>query len=329
MKPTSFKSRKIALLTLTGAAFLAFPTVGRAFVTLTSNQWVVTSGTGTSVVIAGTLTTNGPLIANGALNAGTLNASTVSTSGGINSTGQLWAKSTLYVTGVSTLMGNTTTQGDLSVYKGLDLGRAADNNGATSALQLDYYNVAPSLKTASFDLTDNSGNFRWQDNVISGTARPKMKLDASNVLTLYNTTGTPAVTITPATGKIDLMGATGAGLYSNSVPVIAVGSAGATSVTSSSLTVTGGSTTTTLNVSGATMVNSLNASGATTLNSLTVTGGSTTTTLNVSGATTVNSLNASGAATLNSLNVTGATVLSGQVIIATPQGDISMGLYGQ
>lgn len=262
MKPTSFKLTSRILLTL--ALTFAFPSAVFAFVTLSNNQWVVTSGSGGSVTLSGSLTTNGNLIANGTvtangtMNANVINANSVLTYGTLTSTGQLWAQSTFYVSGTTTLQGSATTYGDFSAYNGIDLGRAA-GNGALSALQMDYYST---LKTASFDLTDSFATFRWQDNIISGTARPKMKLDASNVLTLYNnTTGGAAVTITPSTGKIDLMGATGAGIYSNNVPVIAVGTAGATSVTSSSLT------------------------------------------------------------------VTGTTILNGQVTLAAPQGDISMGDY--
>lgn len=254
MKPTQFilsQSGKIAIAVL---GVFAIPNAANAFVTLTGNSWVVTSGTGTSVKITGTLTTEGTLDANGPIAATGITATTISASSTITSTGQLWAKSTLLVAGASTLTGNTTTQGDLSVYKGIDMGRAGGNS-ALSALQMDYYNTSPSLKTASFDLTDSLANFRWQDNVISGTPRLKMLLDSSNVLTLFNTSGSPAVTITPSTGKIDLMGATGAGIYSNNVPVVAVGASGNTSVSSSSLDVTGSTTVNTLTVSGTTILN--------------------------------------------------------------------------
>ena len=307
MKLTSFNVTRIFLtLTLT----LAFTSAVSAFVTLTNNQWVITTGSGgSSATLTGTLTTNNlavngsvtgtmnanainassilvynTLTSNGTLNANQINANHILTWGTLTSTAQLWAKSDLRVSGSTTLEGSATTYGDLSAYIGIDLGRAAGNN-LLAALQMDYYNTPASPKTASFDLIDIDATFRWQDRLISGTPRPKMKLDASNVLTLYNTAGAQAVTITPATGKIDLMGASGAGIYSNNVPVVAVDSGGASNITSSSLT--------------------------------------------VSGATTVNSLNATGTATLNALTVTGTTILSGQVILATPQGDINMGLYGQ
>ena len=268
MKLTSFNVTRIFL---TLAFTFAFPSAVSAVVTLNNNQWVATAGSGGSVTLSGTLTTNGNLTingnvtgtmnanainassilvyntlsSNGTLNANQLNANHILTNGTLTSTGHLSANSTLSVAGDTILQG------------GIDLGRAAVNN-AFAALQIDYYNT---LKTASFDLIDSSATFRWQDNLISGTPRPKMKLDASNVLTLYNTAGAQAVTITPATGKIDLMGASGAGIYSNNVPVVAVDSGGASNITSSSLT-----------VSGATTVNSLNATGTATLDALTVTG---------------------------------------------------------
>lgn len=285
MKSAPSLFARFGKLAAVSAVSLAITGTANAVVTLIANEWVATGGASVNANVKVT----GTLIAEGLLDATTITATSltatgaITTTGAISSAGQLWAKSTLLVTGASTLTGNTTTQGDLSVYKGIDLGRSV-GNPALSALQMDYYITGPSVRTASFDLTDSLGIFRWQDN-IGATPRTKMLLDASNVLTLFNTTGSAAVTITPATGKIDLMGATGAGIYSNNVPVVAVGAAGATSVSTSSL--------------------------------------------NVSGATTVNTLSTSGAATLNSLTVTGATNLSGSVSLASPQGDISMGMYAE
>lgn len=262
MKSTHFILPRIKTFAVAIAAMVSLQGAANAIVTLQGNAWVVTSGTNTQARITGTLFADGLLDANtitatslaatGAIT--TTGAISATGTGTITSTGQLWSKSTLLVTGASTLTGNTTTQGDLSVYKGIDLGRSV-GNPALSAMQVDYYTTAPNLKTASFDLTDSLGKFRWQDNIISGTPRLKMLLDDSNVLTLFNTGGSAAVTITPSTGKIDLMGASGAGIYSNNVPVVAVGASGTTSVSSSSLDVTGASTVNTLTVSGTTILN--------------------------------------------------------------------------
>ena len=60
----------------------------------------------------------------------------------------------------------------------------------------------------------------------------------------------------------------------------------------------------------------------------TVIGTSTTTQTYLAGQTISNTLNVTGQAVANSLSVTGATVLNGQVTLAVPQGDISMGIYG-
>lgn len=275
MKSTRSIFPQFGVLAVTSICLCAITGTANAVVTLIANEWVATGGASVNANarITGTLFTDGLLEAT-TITATSLTATgAITTTGAITSTGQLWAKSTLLVAGASTLTGNTTTQGDLSVYKGIDLGRSVGNS-ALSALQMDYYITGPSVKTASFDLTDSLGIFRWQDNIISGSPRMKMLLDSSNVLTLFNTTGSAAVTITPATGKIDLLGASGAGIYSNNVPVVAVGAGGTTSVSPSSLSV-------------------------------------------------------SGATTINTLTVTGATILSGQVTLATPQGDIAMGLYGQ
>lgn len=51
-------------------------------------------------------------------------------------------------------------------------------------------------------------------------------------------------------------------------------------------------------------------------------------TLEVNGGGSVNSLNVVGDATAGTLSVGGATTLNGAVILAAPQGDISMGIYG-
>jgi hypothetical protein len=99
--------------------------------------------------------------------------------------------------------------GDVSVWKGLDIGVAASNS-SLSAIQIDYYNVSPNLKTASFDLTDATSSFQWRDNI--GTPRKKMKLDGNNVLTLYSSNGVnPNIIMDGSAGAISATGELNAG----------------------------------------------------------------------------------------------------------------------
>lgn len=97
--------------------------------------------------------------------------------------------------------GDLNVTGNLSVWKGFDVGTSVTNS-TWPAIQLDFYNVTGMLKTASFDLTDATSTFQWRDNNY-GTARKKMKLDGSNVLSLYNSSGsTTPITLNGATGAI-------------------------------------------------------------------------------------------------------------------------------
>lgn len=122
--------------------------------------------------------------------------------------------------------GNLIISGDVSVYKGLDIGTTQNGSSPPiSAIQIDWTETP---KTASFDLSKINSNFIWRDN-LSGTARAKMKLDANNVLSLYNTTGTTAtITLNPSSGIITSSGspvltqasaASGGFLNSNQVSV--------------------------------------------------------------------------------------------------------------
>ena len=84
--------------------------------------------------------------------------------------------------------------GDLSVWKGVDAGTAVTVDGSTSlsALQLYYCNTTGSLyKTAVFDLTDPTASFLWRQDLGAAGLSPKnkMKLDGSNILSLYDSTG--------------------------------------------------------------------------------------------------------------------------------------------
>jgi hypothetical protein len=105
------------------------------------------------------------------------------------------------------------------------------------------------------------------------------------------------------------------------------------------LSVSGSTTLTGATTAGAVTAASMVISGATTANGpVTLNGGASANSLNVSGSATAGALNVTGQAAVNtavvsgqtstgSLNVTGATTLNGEVTLAAPQGDISMGIY--
>jgi hypothetical protein len=112
--------------------------------------------------------------------------------------------------------------GDLSVVKGIDFGTAVATP-AQAAVQLNYF--GGSEKAAKFDITDAAGTFQWRDNLV-GTARDKMKLDANNLLSLYNSAGTAAgISLNGNNGQINLSG-TGSGIYSGGNPVFTLDSSG-------------------------------------------------------------------------------------------------------
>ena len=127
--------------------------------------------------------------------------------------------SNLFVVSAPAGPGNLMVTGDLTTLKGLDIG--VSTNPALLAFQLDWYNTAPLLKTATFDLTDSASSFLWRDN-LGATARNKMKLDGDNILSLYNAAGTgTGITLNGNNGRITLGGA-GSGLYFGNDPVLSL-----------------------------------------------------------------------------------------------------------
>jgi hypothetical protein len=123
--------------------------------------------------------------------------------------------------------GNLSITGDLSIYKGLDIGLTAYTALPVSAINIDWYNTALLPFTASFDLTNANAAFQWRDNLGGGAAvRNKMILNSQNVLSLYNTTGAAAnITLNGNTGAINLTG-TGSGISANGTPIFTLDSAG-------------------------------------------------------------------------------------------------------
>ena len=117
--------------------------------------------------------------------------------------------------------------GDLSIFKGLDVGTTVIGSTTTSAINIDWYNTALLPKTASFDLTDPNATFQWRDNLAGGSAvRNKMTLNAANVLSLYNATGAAAnISLNGTTGAINLTGV-GSGIFANGTPIFTLDSAG-------------------------------------------------------------------------------------------------------
>ncbi|TAG09032.1 MAG: hypothetical protein EAZ42_08210 [Verrucomicrobia bacterium] len=123
--------------------------------------------------------------------------------------------------------GNLAIVGDLSVYKGLDVGTTTIASSSYPAISIDWYNASALLKTASFDISDGNSSYQWRDNLaVSGGARVKMKLDQDNLLSLYNSSGTSAnITLNGQLGQIQLSGA-GSGIYSDGTPVFSLDAAG-------------------------------------------------------------------------------------------------------
>ena len=130
--------------------------------------------------------------------------------------------------------GNLAITGDLSIFKGLDVGTTVIGTTTTSAINIDWYNTAPLLNTASFDITDANASFQWRDNLGGGAAvRNKMILNSQNVLSLYNATGAAAsITLNGSTGKINLSGV-GGGILANGTPIFTLDSAGKVNFTNS------------------------------------------------------------------------------------------------
>lgn len=124
-------------------------------------------------------------------------------------------------------LGDLAITGDLSIYKGLDVGTTVIGATTYSSINIDWYNTAPFSKTASFDITDANATFQWRDNLAGGAAvRNKMTLNPDNVLSLYNAAGAAAnITLSGNTGVINL-GGIGGGISANGTPIFSLDSAG-------------------------------------------------------------------------------------------------------
>ena len=95
--------------------------------------------------------------------------------------------------------GDLKITGDLSVWKGLDVGISAAD-ATKSAFMLDFYNTTPLPKTAAFDLSDSASGFIWRDSLAT-TAKNKMSLDSGNTLKLFKADGTTVgLSFNPNTG---------------------------------------------------------------------------------------------------------------------------------
>ena len=118
--------------------------------------------------------------------------------------------------------------GDLSIFKGLDVGTTVIGSTTTSAINIDWYNTALLPKTASFDITDPNTTFQWRDNLAGGAAvRNKMTLNPNNVLSHYNTAGAAAkITLNSTTGEINLNGI-GSGILANGTRILFADNSGA------------------------------------------------------------------------------------------------------
>lgn len=95
--------------------------------------------------------------------------------------------------------------GNISSIGTLEFGVAS--NPSYAAIQMSY--LGSTTKTGFWDLVDSSGAFAWRDN--SGmSARNKMVIDGSNVLTLYNTSGNTngnsGIVMDPTNGTVTIGG---------------------------------------------------------------------------------------------------------------------------
>ena len=96
--------------------------------------------------------------------------------------------------------GKLIVPGDLSVGAGLDVTNYIDFGTTGTAIPAVRLYYTDSSKTAAFDITAANGIFTWQDN---STARNKMQLNGTNILSLYNSLGTTAnISLNGSTGVI-------------------------------------------------------------------------------------------------------------------------------
>ena len=118
--------------------------------------------------------------------------------------------------------GNLTVSGAGKFVAGIDV-------GTTSQYTLDWDSL--NARVAS-DINAIAGGFIWRDTYVLNndveTAKNKMLLGSSNLLTLYKSDGmTVGLTLDPNAGKITLpAGVTGAGVYSGATPVLKTSATG-------------------------------------------------------------------------------------------------------
>lgn len=113
--------------------------------------------------------------------------------------------------------------GNLSVDGWIDYGTASSNT-SFPGVKLQY--LGGPENSATVELHDPLSSVLWQDNVLSGTPRAKMKLGTDNILSLYNSAGSAAtISLQGGTGQIHLTG-TGSGIYSGGTSVFTVGATG-------------------------------------------------------------------------------------------------------
>jgi hypothetical protein len=100
--------------------------------------------------------------------------------------------------------------GDLLVEGSVDVQGPAFSLGVAGTdpgLAVTYDDGSGSVGTIDFTGSRASTAWRWLENGASGTPKLQMKLDPSNILTLYNTsTGAVGLTLNPNTGDLTLQG---------------------------------------------------------------------------------------------------------------------------
>ncbi len=122
----------------------------------------------------------------------------------------LWADSqsggNFTVNATITEPGDLTVEGNTHVNGSFDLGTTAASQSAI----LFNYTENGTAHTLGIMATQPNTGFLWQDNG-AGTPRSKMKLDADNVLSLFDSSGVAKLVFNPNTGAVTLAG-TGSGI---------------------------------------------------------------------------------------------------------------------
>jgi len=127
------------------------------------------------------------------------------------------------VTGNLTVTG-TTGNGNVTAI-GWGLFKDGIDIGANGEVLLNWAPGPGTDGTVMFDITRSDGTYLWRDSM-STTATNKMKLDANNVLSLFNSSGTAEkITLNGNNGQINLTGI-GSGIFSNGTAVFYVNSYG-------------------------------------------------------------------------------------------------------